>query len=886
MPSGLIKLGNDQQRAYRASMSGYNILITGPAGTGKSVLLREIVRDLRVEGKEVAITASTGIAAVNVSGRTIHSWLGTAIRGTVKSIQESLNQGGLKIIRANADRRMTEAHVLVIDEVSMLTGDYMNMMDFWLRKVRRRDKPFGGLQLILCGDFLQLPPVQIPGQEADVVFAYDADAWHEADLNLCYLTKVFRQEDNDFLMHLLAIRRGQVSQDTVEFFDECVNRDLAEEPTRLFATNNMVRDINGGKLAQLPGKPHAFDADYIGLEKHYANLKKNCIAEHVLYLKEGAPVIFVKNNPMMGYVNGTRGVVKKVRYPIIDVEKLNGHVVPVEIASWEVQGSNGSVLAAMMQYPLKLAWALTIHKCVAGDTLIATCSGLRRIQDIAGANLGSASCRDPGIAVFTEAGVRGANQVFRGVVEDCYEITTERGVSITVSPRHPLRAVQSPGQFDWKLAPDITQGDALLMRSGTKSEGSDSILAFDRKPDYNGNDHEYSLPSSLTLPLAEFLGVLVGDGCVTDEAEGRVEVTSGDVEPLKFFQSFVESVFCVPVTLNRGREVPRAYFHCRGVRVFLEHLGLGYSKAPSKSVPASVLQGSIAVQASFLRGLYDTDGGVNSSGIHLTTSSRVLASEVQTLLLNLGILSQVSELTERAWRVNITNLSDATRFYAGIGFRVDRKMAALKKRFPPCWRPDVFRLPKSELGGIPDASSWVTEAMDELKQVYGRSYGKSVRLHLPQGAAKKFRNSVRQGVRQGVRITHRHLGSLAGFACEATNDRSKFPAFSRVVDWRLNGWFVDRVVSIRRCRKEVFDLHVPEDHSYIGNGFVNHNSQGMTLEYMHCDLGSCFEAGHAYVALSRARNIEGLSLAQRLDPSYVKTNKAAVEFYQEALADG
>lgn len=358
-----MKLGEDQERAFLAAMQGYNILITGPAGTGKSVLLRRIVQALRRERhKDVAITASTGIAALNVSGQTIHSWLGTGIRGSVDEVKQAVKDRGLRPDRANWDERMTEADVLVVDEVSMLTGDYLDMVNYWLKEIRESNKPFGGLQLILCGDFLQLPPVQILGEEAEVLFPFKSRAWEEAGLNLCYLTKIFRQDDEQFLLHLLAIRRGQVAPETIKFFDPCVNRQLAVEPTRLYARNSMVRDINGARLHELPGESHAFEADYIGMRKFYDNLRKHCIAEDTLYVKLNAPVIFIKNNPMKGYVNGTRGIVRNIQHPYIEVEKMNGKLVSIEPSAWEIQGSNGKVLAALIQYPIKLAWALTIHK--------------------------------------------------------------------------------------------------------------------------------------------------------------------------------------------------------------------------------------------------------------------------------------------------------------------------------------------------------------------------------------------------------------------------------------------------------------------------------------------------------------------------------------------
>lgn len=246
-----MNLGTDQQSAVAKAEAGESFCLTGPAGTGKSVALQAVVESLRIDaGLCVAVTASTGIAALNVRGSTIHSFLGTTTRSHPDELRSRRPR-----IDGRLRQRLSRPDVLVVDEISMLSGDYLDMADAWLREVREHDAPFGGLQLLAVGDALQLPPVT-PGQRDPPLF-FESSAWQAAGLGVAYLREHYRQADPAFLAHLTAIRDGETLPDAPAFFAPCVGRAL-DEPTRLYPHKATVAQENGARLAKLPGKPHVY----------------------------------------------------------------------------------------------------------------------------------------------------------------------------------------------------------------------------------------------------------------------------------------------------------------------------------------------------------------------------------------------------------------------------------------------------------------------------------------------------------------------------------------------------------------------------------------------------------------------------------------------------
>lgn len=362
-----------QADALRILTTGANVFLTGEPGAGKTHTINEYVAWLRSHAIEPAITASTGIAATHIHGMTIHAWSGIGIAERLTpDLLERVTQ------KEHVAKRIQRTNVLIIDEVSMLSADVLTMVDAVAKEVRRREEPFGGMQVVLVGDFFQLPPISKGGQEAK--FAFESPAWTALNPLICYLTEQHRQEDEDLLDLLSAIRASEWDHTHVSLITarETDGEGLDEDMPQLFTHNADVDRINEEKLRALPGNGKRFTMSGAGAPPLIESLKRGCLSPESLVLKEGAVVMFTKNNPAAQYVNGTIGVVtgfeRGTSYPI--VETRDGRDIVVAPAEWAVE-EGGKVRAKVTQIPLKLAWALTVHKSQ-GQSLDAAAMDLSR----------------------------------------------------------------------------------------------------------------------------------------------------------------------------------------------------------------------------------------------------------------------------------------------------------------------------------------------------------------------------------------------------------------------------------------------------------------------------------------------------------------------------
>ncbi|KTW27996.1 hypothetical protein T552_01860 [Pneumocystis carinii B80] len=400
-----------------------SIFFTGSAGTGKSVLLREIIASLRKkyakEPDRVAITASTGLAACNIGGVTLHSYAGI---GLGRDSWEDL----CKKIRKNKKclSRWLRTKVLIIDEISMVDAELFDKLENIARKIRNNENPFGGIQMIVTGDFFQLPPV--PDQGKISKFAFEAKKWKDVISHTIALTHVFRQKDQDFVEMLNELRLGRLSYNSISKFrslDRELQFDDGLEPTELFPTRNEVDQANATRMRSLSGALRTFEAldsgtvDKVQRDK----LLSSCMAPARIDLKEGAQVMLIKNFDDQ-LVNGSLGKVigfmnektfqiwqedepdddpfnyheqiddsnideikkrKKRRiakmqsaaatgklWPLVRFTLSNGLTrdMLVQPEQWKIELPNGEVQASRSQIPLILAYAISIHKAQ-GQTL-------------------------------------------------------------------------------------------------------------------------------------------------------------------------------------------------------------------------------------------------------------------------------------------------------------------------------------------------------------------------------------------------------------------------------------------------------------------------------------------------------------------------------------
>lgn len=338
-------------------MDGRSVFLTGAPGAGKTYVLNQFIGAAKRAGKNIAVTASTGIAATHIGGTTIHSWSGLGIRDTV-------SEHDLTHMSANKTlvKRYNATDTLVIDEVSMLHGARLDMLNVVAKKLRQNSAPFGGLQIILVGDLFQLPPISRGREAAD--FIHLSHAWQELKPTICYLSEQHRVQTGDTLLDLLsAMRRGDVN----ELHERALQDRMQATPeadsviTRLYSHNLDVDTINDTHLKRLPGDSKRFTAFATGVAAKREQLQKSVLAPEILELKKGAEVMFVANNFAAGFVNGTRGTVIDFVGNVPLVVLAEGKEVKVEPHSWKLE-EDGRVKAEVSQLPLRLAWAITIHK--------------------------------------------------------------------------------------------------------------------------------------------------------------------------------------------------------------------------------------------------------------------------------------------------------------------------------------------------------------------------------------------------------------------------------------------------------------------------------------------------------------------------------------------
>ena len=363
MDSESCKLSEKQKDALNKIVKGYNVFLTGMSGTGKSLIIK-LFYDKYKNSKNIGMTSTTGTSAILIGGTTLHSFLGI---GLGKDMVESLY---LKIKKKSYMlKRWCELDTIIIDEISMLSPELFDKLELLARKLRYNERPFGGIQLILTGDFLQIPCI---GTEE---ICFEAKSWDKCIKYSIYLTEIFRQNDNIFQKCLNEVRIGKLSKESIDILNSRVNKKLTNSsgifPTKIYSLNKDVDKENQKELDKLclNNKDLEFfeyELQFDILKKNLKfvdeKIKKNCIAPQNLQLCLGAQVMLLYNIDLdIGLANGSRGVITKFEDDLPVVKFMNGVECPINYQEWIIEENNEKILS-ITQIPLKVAYAITVHR--------------------------------------------------------------------------------------------------------------------------------------------------------------------------------------------------------------------------------------------------------------------------------------------------------------------------------------------------------------------------------------------------------------------------------------------------------------------------------------------------------------------------------------------
>ena len=372
-----------ENRFHAHAQDGANCFLTGAGGTGKSTEVRAFIAECP---RRVSVTAPTGVAALNVGGMTIHRFcgmmLGPAAGQSNEEYFSQLQRDPRPSVKAGFNR-VRRCEVLILDEVSMMSGRHFDFVEFLFRRLRGRDVPFGGCQVIVTGDFLQLPPVR-KSEAEPYDWAFQSPAWAAAGFRTFALERVRRQDEPGFVRALADFRVGRVYGDTARLLQSRVRSNPPATMTRLFTHNVQVDKWNHFQLSELPGDETVLHAEQTGSEQQREYLTKNLLTPATLQLKRGALVMFTVNKNEPGrneplFVNGQIGTVLDVGTSSVLVQAKTGAEIRVERFTWRLDPQDEDS-ASFSQFPLRLAWAMTIHKAQ-GLTLDAAYLDIRAARE-------------------------------------------------------------------------------------------------------------------------------------------------------------------------------------------------------------------------------------------------------------------------------------------------------------------------------------------------------------------------------------------------------------------------------------------------------------------------------------------------------------------------
>ena len=378
----LNQLNEDQLFALEHLKSDRNIFLTGAAGSGKSFLMRHFLKN-----QDIPTLASTGAAAILVGGRTFHSFFGLGIMegGVSATVERALKNKPVM-------RRIQNAKAVIIDEVSMISGPTLRAAEMIARKTRGNSTPWGGIRVVVVGDFAQLPPVNPHAREKE--WAFLDEVWEQSEFQPVVLSKIMRTQNREFLEVLNSVRLGQVTNQVRNFLESRVVGEPTGDLTRLFSHRGDVENYNLSKLEKIKGKTHKFTTTYKGKSKNIEAFRKNSPIADELQIKVEALVMLRLNDHEGRWVNGSLGRITSISKDTLGIDLLSGLAIEIEMADFTMLDAEGLPVVTATNFPISLAWAMTIHKAQ-GTSLDRMFVDLRKVWEPGQAYVALSRARDP-----------------------------------------------------------------------------------------------------------------------------------------------------------------------------------------------------------------------------------------------------------------------------------------------------------------------------------------------------------------------------------------------------------------------------------------------------------------------------------------------------------
>lgn len=539
-------------------------------------------------------------------------------------------------------------------------------------------------------------------------------------------------------------------------------------------------------------------------------------------------IMCLKNNKKLGLFNGMQGFVRAL-YKKRNVQRMDfefdGYIYPgirFDQRFFGKEKTDFKFLNSDSPSPFDYAYVITCHKCVDENTWLYTTDGMIQIKELWPKNcLGRLGQLDLKLATKDET--KQSVQIFKGNFEECKQITTNIGCSLTGSLRHPIYVWDDQNcNFVWKKSPELKVGDIVPIRRGSAVFPQ---TYFSPKMEFitNWRHKKSKIPTCLTTDLALILGYLVGDGHYAKNKNDMVSLTNMDKVVLDKFKTISETMFGIRVKtrIKRGNKAKTSYFISSHVRGYLFALGLNYVVRENKEVPYGVLKSPLDVQQAFLRGLFDTDGSMSSDRgcIRLVNKSKKMISQVQLMLLNMGIISRVKF---GAYQTLSISGNDVLLYEKMIGFDVPHKRERLQKH---CKRIRGGKLQKTNRDIIPGASKLVNKLSCEIRARIGSGRGvKGQGWHgkLPADCWKMFN-------RVGSALCNVSYHNLSSMLCDVKTIWpwvSELDAYKKLRELEIAHFYFDTIKTIEDTQCQVYDLSVPDGENFISNGLISHNSQG------------------------------------------------------------